>query len=108
MVEDSCDLPVSRQPLVEGLVVVAKEPLDVELLALHVRDVVVAVEDDVVHAPALDHRRHPHLTDLHSNTDVCKKSHDELTRSMHPLQSLQFRQTDRHRSLSHSRAHYLK
>ena len=70
---DSRDLPVSRQPLVEGLVVVAKEPLDVELLALHVRDVVVAVEDDVVHAPALDHRRHPHLADLHSNTDVCKK-----------------------------------
>ena len=101
---DSRDLPVSRQPLVEGLVVVAKEPLDVELLALHVRDVVVAVEDDVVHAPALDHRRHPHLADLHSNTDVCKKkSQNELT----TLQSLQFRQTDKQASLTLSLTHVL-
>ena len=61
---------MSRQPLVEGLVVVAKEPLDVQLLALHVSDVVVAVEDDVVDAPALDHGRHAHLADLHPDTDI--------------------------------------
>ena len=68
---------MSRQPLVEGLVVVAKEPLDVQLFALHVSDVVVAVEDDVVDAAALDHGRHAHLADLHSDTDICENDEEK-------------------------------
>ena len=63
---------MSRQPLVEGLVVVAEEPLDVQLLALHVSDVVVAVEDDVVDGPALDHGRDAHLADLNPDPGICE------------------------------------
>ena len=57
----------SWQPLKERLGIVPEEPLDVDLGAFLLPEVVVAVEDDVGLRSRFDHSRHNHVFDLHAN-----------------------------------------